>query len=333
MYPSQALLNKHTHTHTLSLRPSTEAHTAAPKLSAGSRLTYGWPGSVARTKNQNSRQSSQIAACTRRLNLTPLLAERASCRRPNAKLAPRPVRRASLAMERAHAHALAPTDTQALLERAGSPCLVIGGRSVKRRVQTIKQEVRAAPKTPTTRMRLLLLVSSWAALLGGLPVGCEPISDSQQLYCGQCAAECQQFLASEGAGHQRRGPSEGGPLKRATDCQKWSLGSDATTFTTTTTASAGEARNNGGSINDGHQEAHLSELTALSRLECSCRTVFDLKRRALVCRNTSSAGLLATRKRDGQRPRESRLGVKATATAISRSAIGSLQPGVASNGR
>lgn len=78
--------------------------------------------------------------------------------------------------------------------------------------------------------------------------------------------------------------------------------------------------NKGASINDfqlEQQETYLSD--ARSRLQCTCRSVFDLKRRTLVCKNTSSAELLA--KEIGQQPAggqlESRLGAKAR--AISRS--------------
>lgn len=180
-------------------------------------------------------------------------------------------------------------------------------------------------------MWLLLLV--W----GLLPVGCEPISEAQRLYCGQCLAECQQL------------PQGGGRHVPARSIET------ATTTTTTGTTLAGkqpdsdahaaeigpqhhaeptrkphrdqdnrEAENNGKSVeaeDDNlqleQQETYLSD--ALSSLKCTCRTVFDLKRRTLVCKNTSSAQLLAKTKQQSLPGGQ----LDGRLEAISRSASGS----------
>lgn len=139
-----------------------------------------------------------------------------------------------------------------------------------REQQEFKQSNRKRlEQASETRMRLLLLV--WA-LAGLLPVGCEPISEAQRLYCGQCAFECQQLSQTSPDDQLRATGTTLGHQKRADR----------------------EPRNN----NDAHfgQETHLSEAFSAG-LKCSCRTVFDLKRRALVCKNTSSAQKLD---RDGQ---------------------------------
>lgn len=98
-----------------------------------------------------------------------------------------------------------------------------------------------------------------AAATGASADGGQPISEAQRLYCQSCAASCGGQSAAEvpAGGGQRNSPA------------------------------AEEAANRSEPLDEGRHEGR--EGTTRIKLECRCRTVFDLAEKSFICKNMSRA--------------------------------------------